>query len=142
MEIIEKYITETIDAQLEAVAKSNGYLTWAEMQAAADADDIADREELAGKLIPGFAQALGVLPERTGLADGKVDLVGLPHDPDAAKNFARMIRVLLLGYKTEEVEYLIERALDMDAKEQEAAARMDVLMAGLELPTQKYGSQP
>lgn len=117
----------TIESELQAVALSNGYETWQDMQRAVEAQEIADEEALALELLPIYKKTLDVLPERTGAADCKLDLAGLPRIDDAARSVARMIRVLLFGYNEDELQFLLERVQDEGVIQEHDAARMEVM---------------
>lgn len=63
-----------------------------------------------------LSQEKAELPMRNGLADVPVDASGLPQLNDLILTIARLIVRLLFGYTADEIQFLRDRALDIEAK--------------------------
>jgi len=113
-----KRITES---DLDALAQSHGFKDFQEMSD--NLDSCADKESLAIDLIrienlikEPVTNEEANLPPRNGLADVQVDATGLPDLHDLVQTVSRLIVKLLIGYDADEIQFLRDRAYDIEAK--------------------------
>ena len=109
-------------ASLDRLAKGQGFQHFQEMldrlNACADDQALAiDLVKLQHQLKQPIADEATGLPPRNGLADIEVDASGLPQTNDLVLTVSRMIVKLLFGYTAEEMQFLYDRALDIEAKQ-------------------------
>ncbi|MBC7216464.1 MAG: hypothetical protein H5U28_14905 [Burkholderiaceae bacterium] len=109
-------------ASLDRLAKGQGFQHFQEMldrlNACADDQALAiDLVKLQHQLKQPIADEATGLPPRSGLADVEVDASGLPQINDLVLTVSRMIVKLLFGYTADEMQFLYDRELDIEAKE-------------------------
>lgn len=103
------------------LSQRHGFTSFTDMCDNVDACD--DKEALAidlmqleGLIKEPLSGGKGELPPRNGLADVQVDATGLPHLHDLVLTVSRLIVKLLFGYDTDEIQFLRDRALDIESK--------------------------
>lgn len=99
-----------IALELEAIAKSHGFETYAQMVEAAEAGEIIDKDEriaIANDLIPHAKSPKHI----SGYGIGGLSQI----DADAVRAIARLIRILLIGYTEEELEEMQEHLDELNA---------------------------
>lgn len=88
--------TQTLDEQLDQIAKDNGFATYAELLHAAENDEITEKEQQK-KILEGFLPLLPLPHSQSG----NPALEAVQHD--IILHVARLIRIFLLGYTAEEL---------------------------------------
>lgn len=108
-------------ASLDELAQRHGFKVFQDL--CQNLESSTDPESLAIDLIrlnDQLKQLMSIdqarLPSRNGLADIEVDATGLPHLNDLVLTVSRLIVKLLLGYDSDEVQFLRDRAIDIEAK--------------------------
>lgn len=102
---------KTIDEELDDWARAKGYRSHREMAARLEAGEIRLTREQSGR----YLKELEPVAHQGALAAAKasVDSTGLPEIPDFVRSIARLIRVLLVGYTSEECEFVQSRSMGL-----------------------------
>jgi len=108
-------------ADIDQLAQRHGFEDFQDLsdnvESCSDKSELAvDLIRLRGQLKEVMAQEPSALPQRNGLADVEVDATGLPHLKDLVLTVSRLIAKLLFGYTEDEIRFINDRALDIDAK--------------------------
>ncbi|WP_066704913.1 hypothetical protein [Curvibacter delicatus] len=108
-------------ADIDQLAQRHGFEDFQDLsnnvKSCSDNSELAiDLMRLRGQLKEVMAQEPAALPQRNGLADVEVDATGLPHLNDLVLTVSRLIAKLLFGYTEDEIRFINDRALDIDAK--------------------------
>ena len=109
-------------ASLDGLAQGQGFRNFQQMldrlnSCAADQALAIDLIRLQHQLKQPIADEATGLPPRNGLADVEVDASGLPQINDLVLTVSRILVKLLFGYTADEMQFIYDRALDVEAKE-------------------------
>lgn len=123
-------------ADIDQLAQRHGFEDFQDLSN--NAESCSDKSELAidlirlrGQLKEVMAQEPSALPQRNGLADVEVDATGLPHLKDLVLTVSRLIVKLLFGYDADEIQFLHDRAFDIEAKHAHEAHSRAPKVSGL-----------
>jgi hypothetical protein len=132
----ERYMKRITQTDIDQLAQRHGFADFRELNDHVEA--CSDRESLAIDLLRLEGQIKGLitsqqasLPPRNGLADVEVDDTGLPHLNDLVLTVSRLIVKLLFGYEAEEIQFLRDRALDIEAKHIHEAHHRNRMLSSL-----------
>lgn len=113
---------ELLEHQLEQLARSNGYSSYAEMRERLEQGNLPDRKTRAR-----LRQQLRELTAQEASVGGSptpvVDATGLVAINDIIRSVARLIRILLVGYTEDEVRELLDRKSAAHARALEERGR-------------------
>jgi hypothetical protein len=102
---------KTIDEELDDWARAKGFKSHREMAARLKAGDVRLSRDQSRR----YLKELEPVADQGALAAARasVDSTGLPEVPDFVKSIARLVRVLLLGYTSDEREFVQSRSMGL-----------------------------
>lgn len=102
---------KTIDEELDDWARAKGFKSHREMATRLEAGEVRLSRDQSRR----YLKELEPVADQGALAAAKasVDSTGLPEVPDFVRSIARLIRVLLIGYTSDECEFVQSRSMGL-----------------------------